>query len=118
MINTEWLDTVKLEAEQAAVDAADHFFKECMHGEDRGACGFAWVTLYPEHKGNTKLGKAERKVFEALGASKDWTGKAWQLWNPARYPVQNIDTLEAGARACAKVLKQHGFNAISQSRLD
>lgn len=118
MIDTELMDKIRFEAEQAAVDAADGYFREQMQGEDRGMCGFAWVTLFPEHKGNTRQGKDERKLFEALGASKDWTGKAWQIWNPANYPVQNIDTLEAGARACAEVLKQYGFNAVSQSRLD
>jgi hypothetical protein len=72
-----------------------------MGGEDRGACGFAWVTLWPEHKGNTKLGKAERRGFEALGARKDWTGKAWMVWNPSGYPVQNIDITSGhrGSRA-------------------
>ena len=118
MIDTEKMEQIRLEAEDAAVKAADNFFREQMQGEDRGMCGFAWVTLLPEHKGNTRQGKAERKVFESLGTSKDWTGKAWQIWNPAKYPVQNIDTLEAGARAYAEVLKQYGFRAVSQSRLD
>lgn len=102
----------------AAYDAAHKFITEHMDGKDWGACGFAWVTLWPEHKGNTKLGKAERREFEALGASKDWTGKAWMIWNPSGYPVQNIDTLEAGARAAADVLKAHGYKATAGSRLD
>ena len=112
------MEQIRIEMEQAAHDAADTFFKDSMGGIDRGCCGFAWVTIVPVHKGNTRLGKAERREFEALGASKDWTGKKWMLWNPANYPVQNIDTLEAGARAAAKVLTSHGFNAYAQSRLD
>ena len=48
-------------------------------------CGFAWVTVYPEHKGNTRLGKQERATLESMGFRKDWTGKAWQLWNPTGY---------------------------------
>jgi hypothetical protein len=33
-------------------------------------------------------------------------------------PVQNVDTLEAGAEAAAKVLRKYGFEAYSGSRLD
>lgn len=112
------MDEIRIEMEQAAHEAADTFFKDQMGGEDRGACGFAWVTIVPVHKGNTRLGKEERRELEALGASRDWTGKTWMIWNPANYPVQNIDTLEAGARAAAKVLKSHGFSAYARSRLD
>lgn len=101
-----------------AFRAADKFFMETMRGQDAGACGFAWVTVYPEHKGNTKLGKAERRVLESLGFSKDWTGKAYQLWNPAKYACQNIDTLEAGARAAAELLRGAGYKAYAGSRLD
>lgn len=112
------MDEIRIKMEKAAHDAADAFFKDVMKGEDRGACGFAWVTIVPEYKGNTRLGKAERRDLEALGARKDWTGKTWMIWNPADYPVQNIDTLEAGARAAAKVLTDAGLKAYAQSRLD
>ena len=101
-----------------AFRAADKFFMETMGGQDAGACGFAWVTIYPEHKGNTKLGRAERKVYEAMGFSKDWTGKAYQMWNPSKYGCQNIDTLEAGAQAAAKLLQSYGYKAYAGSRLD
>lgn len=109
---------IKREIETEAFNAADRFFKERLGGQDQYACGFAWVTVYPEHKGNTKLGKAERKILEILGLRKDWTGKAYQLWNPSRYACQNLDTLEAGAEAAAQVLKRHGFKAYAGSRLD
>ena len=111
-------EQIKDAMKAAAYEASDVWFKEYLDGEDRGCCGFAWVTLWPEHKGNTKLGKAERRAFEALGASKDWTGKAWMIWNPSGYPVQNIDTLEVGARAAADVLRSHGYKATAHSRLD
>lgn len=110
--------TIRNEMIAAAKLAARVFFDEVMKGEDRGCCGFAWVTVWPEHKGNTRDGKAERKVLEALGFRKDWTGKAYEFWNPANFPCQNIDTLEAGARAAAQVLKNHGFKAAARSRLD
>ena len=59
-------EQIKDEMKAAAYEASDVWFKEYLDGEDRGCCGFAWVTLWPEHKGNTKLGKAERREFEAL----------------------------------------------------
>ena len=109
---------IKREIETEAFNAADRFFKERLGGQDQYACGFAWVTVYPEHKGNTKLGKAERKILEILGLKKDWTGKAYQLWNSSRYACQNVDTLEAGAEAAAQVLNRYGFKAYAGSRLD
>lgn len=104
--------------EKTAFEAADKFFKETLGGVDRYACGFAWVNVYPENKGNTRLGKDERRVLEKLGFRKDYTGKAYILWNPAKYGCQNIDTLEVGARAAAELLTEAGFKAYAGSRLD
>lgn len=112
------LTAVRAEMEAAAGKAAQEYLDEHLGGEDRYACGFAWVDLIPDHKGNTRAGKAERKVFEALGFRKDWTGKVWAYWNPSKLGVQNIDTKEAGARAAAEVLKAYGFTAHANSRLD
>ena len=109
-------NAVKNEMTAAAKAAADKTFADI--GGDRYACGFAWVTIYPAHKGNTKLGKAERATLRDLGFELDWTGKSFQLWNPSQHPCQNVDTKEAGARAAAIVLKQHGFKASAGSRLD
>ena len=114
------MDTIaiKTEIQTAAFKAADKFFHEKLGGQDQYACGFAWVTVYPKHKGNTRDGKIERKILENLGLRKDWTGKAYQLWNPSKYGCQNVDTLEEGARAAADVLKHYGFKAYAGSRLD
>lgn len=106
------------EAKEAAVAAADKFFKEKLGGVDRYACGFAWVTVYPKHKGNTKLGREERRALEAAGLRVDWTGKAYEMWNPSNHMAQNIDTKEAGARAAAEVLRTYGIKAYANSRLD
>jgi hypothetical protein len=81
-------------------------------------CGFAWVTVYPKHKGNTRQGRAERKVLEQMGFRKDWTGKAYELWNPSGWHGQSMDVKEAGAHAAALVLKSHGFTAYMGSRAD
>lgn len=111
-------NAIKTEMQTAAFEAADKFFNEKLGGRDQYACGFAWVTVYPENKGNTKAGKAERVVLESLGFRKDWTGKAYEFWNPSKYGCQNVDTLEEGARAAADVLKKYGFKAYANSRLD
>lgn len=109
---------IKTEMLAEAKQAADKFFQEKLGGQDAYACGFAWVTVYPKNKGNTKAGKEERKVLEALGMRKDWTGKAYEIWNPSGHHCQNVDTKEAGAIAAARVLKKYGFDAYAGSRLD
>lgn len=108
----------KTDITSTAAAAAQAYFDKHLGGVDRGACGFAWVTVYPEHKGNTKLGKAERTVLRDLGFSLDWTGKAFELWNPSRAGCQNVDTLYAGAVAAAALMKSKGFTAFANSRLD
>jgi hypothetical protein len=96
----------QIAAHQAALDALAKY-------GDRDACGFAWTDIYGV-KGNTKLGK----MLKAAGLRKDWTGKAFQIWNPAGVGVQSVGILEAGADAAAKVFRDHGFTAYAGSRLD
>lgn len=101
------------QAKLAANIEARRFFHDKLNGQDQYSCGFAWVDIYGV-KGNTKLGK----MLKAAGLRKDWTGKAFQIWNPSELHVQNVDTLEAGAAAAAKVFQSHGFQAYAGSRLD
>tara|TARA_B100000927_G_scaffold270331_1_gene246387 strand:- start:342 stop:752 length:411 start_codon:yes stop_codon:yes gene_type:complete len=115
---------ISAQARGAAQQAQTAFLKhwnDTTGGNEYGEpmyCGFAWVTVYPEHKGNTKLGKGERRVLESMGFKKDWTGKAWQLWNPTGYNGQSMDVKEAGAQAYAETLRQYGFKAYMGSRAD
>lgn len=81
-----------------------------------GVCGFAWVDVYPKNKGNTRLGKEERKVLEAMGFRKDVYGKKYYLW-VSDYD-QSMQKKEAYARAYAKVLRENGLTAYSGSRMD
>ena len=106
------INDIVAEAKQAAFAAADKFFRERLGGQDQYACGFAWTNIYGV-KGNTRLGK----MLKAAGVTQDYT-KAFQLWNPAGYGCQNVDTLEAGADAAAKVFQKYGFEAYAGSRLD
>ena len=95
----------------AAYKAADTYENDVMQG-GWGACGFAWVNINGI-KGNTKIGRR----MKLAGIGQDWT-KAFSIWNPSKYPTQNVDTLEAGARAAAEVFKRYGFRAYAGSRLD
>jgi hypothetical protein len=110
--------TLKTHYEAKAKEAAEASLQEYYGGHDAGACGFAWVTITPKHKGNTKLGKIERTTLELIGANKDWTGKKYEIWNPSNLGVQNIDAKEDGARVAAEILRAEGFNAQMGSRLD
>ncbi len=100
------------EARSAAYKAAMEFFYDKLGGKDQFACGFAWTNIY-KVKGNTKLGK----MLKAAGVKQDYT-KAFQIWNPSGMHCQNVDTLEAGAEAAAKVFQKYGFEAYAGSRLD
>ena len=106
------VNAIVAEARDAAYTAADTYFRTKLGGVDQFACGFAWVNIY-KIKGNTKLGK----MLKAAGVRQDYT-KAFQIWNPAGLAVQNVDTLEEGAYAAAKVFQKYGFEAYAGSRLD
>ena len=112
MYSQEQINTIVEEAKTAAYIAADAFFKDKLGGQDRYSCGFAWVDIFGI-KGNTKIGR----YLKEAGLRKSYTGSL-QLWNPAGYGCQNIDTLEAGAEAAAKVFERYGFRAYAGSRLD
>lgn len=108
----EQVNEIVKEAQQAAYEAAMKFFYDKLGGKDQYACGFAWTNIYGV-KGNTKLGK----MLKAAGVRQDYT-KAFSIWNPSGLGVQNVDTLEAGAEAAAKVFQKYGFEAYAGSRLD
>ena len=105
------------EAKEAAYEAADNYFRTKMNGEDKWACGFAWVNIWEHNgvkiKGNTKIGR----MLKAAGIRQDYT-KAFQIWNPSGLAVQNVDCKEVGAQAAADVFKKYGFTAYAGSRLD
>jgi hypothetical protein len=109
----EQINNIVAEAKHEAAHAARQFFMDKLKGVDQYACGFAWVNIY-KVKGNTKLGR----MLKAAGVRKNDYDKAFQLWNPAGYPAQNIDTLEHGALAAARVFAKYGFDAYAGSRLD
>ena len=108
----EQIKDIVTEATTAAASAAEAFENKYFPDGGWGACGFAWVDIFGI-KGNTKAGRA----MKAAGINKSYNG-AYQIWNPSKYPTQNVDTLEAGARAAADVLKRYGFTAYAGSRLD
>jgi hypothetical protein len=122
--------TIALEMRTAASEAARDYVSEWTRttgGNSYGEpayCGFAWVTVYPkfQHRGNTRLGRAERAEFNTvmtqLGGRLDYTGRAYQIWNPSGWAGQSMDAKEAGASAAADVLRSYGFTAYMNSRAD
>lgn len=111
-VTPEQIPQIVQEAEQAAYAAAQKYFQEVLGGQDRFACGFAWVNIY-KVKGNTKIGRA----LKAAGIRPSYSG-GLQMWNPSKFGCQNVDTLEKGAEAAAAVFKKYGFEAYAGSRLD
>jgi hypothetical protein len=81
-----------------------------------GACGFAWIHVYPANKGNTRLGKEERRVLESAGFRKNDYEKSYQLWISDFN--QSMQKKETYASAFAKVLRENGISAYSGSRMD
>lgn len=81
-----------------------------------GVCGFAWVTIYPQHKGNTRLGKDERYVLERCGFRKDYDKPSYSR-SISDYN-QSMQKKEIHARAYAEVLRQNGLKAQGVSRID
>ena len=104
-------------AQAAAYKAALLHEKANFSNGKWGACGFAWVNLVEfegkQIKGNTKAGK----MLKSAGVRQNHE-RVFYIWNPSRYPTQNVDSLLAGAEAAAKVLRDNGFTAFADSRLD
>ena len=73
-----------------------------------GMCGFAWVSF----KGNTSFGRA----MKAAGLARPQYGGGLSVW--VSEFGQSIERKEAYARAYAAVLREHGVEAYSGSRLD
>lgn len=108
----EQVPAIVAEARQAAQAAAREYFDRVLGGQDRFACGFAWVNIY-KVRGNTKIGRA----LKSCDIRPSYSG-GLQMYNPSGFGCQNVDTLEAGAAAAAEVFKRYGFEAYAGSRLD
>lgn len=74
-----------------------------------GACGFAWVVIRP---GNSSLARQAKK----LGIGSTNYGGGTSIWISDH--GQSSERKTAHAHAYAKVLRDHGINATSESRLD
>lgn len=113
MITVAEIKKILDEAQQAATTASA--LHELTHG-DAALCGFAWVDIFEykgeKIKGNTKIGRMLKQAGVRQSYTK--TFSQWCNW----YGGQNIDIKEAGARAFAEVLQEHGFRAYAGSRLD
>ena len=104
-------------ARTEAKKAATKFLNEELGGADQFACGFAWVTIYGVNGKKIRRNSKLSQAFARAGVTRDYQN-CLQIWNPAGLPVQNVDTLLAGAKAAADVLQEAGFDAYAGSRLD
>ena len=84
------------------------YSKKTYHVPD-GVCGFAWVVISP---GNCSFA---RHMKAASVAGKKYGGGA-SIW--VHEHGQSMGRKSAHASAMASVLREHGVNAISQSRMD
>lgn len=73
-----------------------------------GLCGFAWVHI----KGNTAFGRWAKKAREATA------GYPSGLVIRPKLMTQSIERKEAYVKAAAEVLKRHGIDCHTSSRLD
>jgi hypothetical protein len=107
------IQTIVAQSVAIAQQESTKYFTEQLKGEDRFACGFAWVDVYVDRT-NSKLAKE----LIAAGFKKDYKPKCLSMWNPGGVNVQNIDCKEAGAVAMAEFLRSQGLYAYAGSRLD
>jgi hypothetical protein len=84
---------------------------------ESGACGFAWISVYPEFKGNTRLGKQERAVLEEFEFEQDYCNKAKYTRWVSEFG-QSLERKTAYANAAAAVFAAAGIRAFGQSRID
>ena len=81
------------------------------------SCGFAWVVIdgFNDRKLDGRMSLA--KKIKKLDCVRKGRGEI-VIWNPSKHQTQAISAKEAGARAFAEHLKEYGFNAYMDSRLD
>lgn len=85
-------------------------FKKQTYFVSEGACGFAWVKIFPARGAFvTYLKKA------GIGSTNSYEG-GYDIWVSGY--GQSVTRKEAYAQAFAAVLKSYGINAYGQSRLD
>lgn len=113
----EQIEEIMNEATEAGFKKSEEFFQKELGGVDQYACGFAWLNIYKYNDkkidGRSKIGK----LMKAAGIEQDYD-RIFMIWNPGGFGCQNVDTLEAGARAAAEVFQKNGFTAYAMSRLD
>lgn len=116
-LTADQISDIVAEAQAAAYQAADRYFQEKLGGVDQYACGFASTQIYRYQgkpiKGTTRIGRAMKQA----GIPQNYT-RTFEIWSPAKFPCQNVDVHEAGARAAAEVFRKYGFDAGVWSRLD
>jgi hypothetical protein len=103
------IDTLLANAFTAARVAADEMIAK--HPDQWYPCGFAWVAIKPARGPVVKaLKEADAGYVSSEGG--------YHVYNPSRNPTQWMDAKIAGADAFAKVLREAGIKAYTESRID
>jgi hypothetical protein len=94
-------------ARDEAIEAGAHWFP----------CGFAWVHV--ADKGNSKRMRLLKAAAAANGERMDTDyPKGWMLFWGGTHGGQEMEVKAAACRAAANVLREYGFDAYAQSRMD
>ena len=73
-------------------------------------CGFAWVIITPA--------RGPLVAWLKKQGHKLAYGGGLQVWNPSTNYTQSMNALAAGAHAYAQVLRDAGYQAYADSRMD
>jgi len=97
------------------LDAAGAAANNVVINKNAYSVGFAWMTVLPVNRGNSKIAREERRTLENLGFKKQWTG-AYKFQNPVNHSHNNIVIQAEGATAAAEVLRKYGFTVYVGSK--
>lgn len=99
------------EAFAAAKKATEDYLAK--YPNDWFPCGFSWVEL----PGRSPLVKFLKKRNENQRGSKGYP-KGWHIWNPSGNHTQTMYAKSAGVDAFCDVLRKHGYECLSNTRMD
>lgn len=108
-MKNEDFDLVIALAFSAATNAAAKMIKD--NPDVWYPCGFAWCKIRPARGAFVNYLKEKQ-----IGRLSD--GGGWDIWNPSNNSTQWMPAKEEGARAFAKVLREHNIKCTAHSRMD
>jgi len=104
----------KAARDAAAIAVVDYDLENPVKPGQYPLCGFGWVTV-------TGRGSFITFIKEYLRASKNYTGKGYNIWYSLVYDCNGSQDAERHMTACvafAAELKKHGISCYATYRLD